>query len=46
MALSVVGIAEPWAWRRLAIYVRSEGRLPAPADRLLRHLLPVGPSAT
>jgi DNA-binding transcriptional LysR family regulator len=46
MALSVVGIAEPWAWRRLAIYVRSEGRLPAPADRLLRHLLPVAPSAT
>jgi DNA-binding transcriptional LysR family regulator len=42
MAIVVVGIAEPWASRRLAIYVRSEGRLPAPAERLLQHLLPAG----
>jgi hypothetical protein len=40
-----VGIAEPWAWRRLAIYVRAEGKLPAPAERLLQHLLPAGRSA-
>jgi len=46
MAISVVGIAEPWAWRRLAIYVRSEGRLPATAERLLQHLLPVALPAT
>ena len=42
MAIAVVGIAEPWALRRLAIYVRAEGKLPAPAERLLQHLLPLG----
>jgi len=46
MAIAVVGIAEPWALRRLAIYVRSEGRLPAPAERLLQHLLPAGSART
>lgn len=41
MAIALVGISEPWALRRLVICTRASGRLPAPADRLLQHLLQV-----
>lgn len=39
MSIAVVGLAEPWALRRLVICTRASGRLPAPAARLLEHLL-------
>ena len=39
MGIVVLGLAEPWARRRLMICVRATGRLPVPAARLLQHLL-------
>jgi DNA-binding transcriptional LysR family regulator len=39
MAIATVGLAEPWALRRLVICTRAAGRLPAPAARLLEHLI-------
>lgn len=39
MAIATVGLAEPWALRRLVICTRSNSRLSAPAARLLEHLL-------
>lgn len=39
MSIAVVGLAEPWAQRRLVICTRAAGRPPAPAARLLEHLL-------
>jgi len=44
MAIAIVGLAEPWARRRLVICTRAAGRLPAPAARLLQHLQQVGGS--
>jgi DNA-binding transcriptional LysR family regulator len=42
MAIALVGLAEPWALRRLVICTRAVERLPAPAARLLQHLQRVG----
>lgn len=42
MAIALVGLAEPWARRRLVICTRAAERLPAPAARLLLHLQQVG----
>ncbi len=42
MAIALVGLAEPWALRRLVICTRAVERLPAPAGRLLQHLQHVG----
>jgi DNA-binding transcriptional LysR family regulator len=42
MAIALVGLAEPWALRRLVICTRAVERLPAPAARLLLHLQQVG----
>jgi len=42
MAIALVGLAEPWALRRLVICTRAVERLPAPAARLLQHLQQVG----
>ena len=42
MGVAIVGLAEPWARRRLVVCTRSAGRLPAPAERLLQHLLKLG----
>jgi DNA-binding transcriptional LysR family regulator len=44
MAIALVGLAEPWALRRLVICTRAVERLPAPAERLLQHLQQVGGS--
>jgi DNA-binding transcriptional LysR family regulator len=42
MAIAIVGLAEPWALRRLVICTRAVERLPALAARLLQHLQQVG----
>jgi DNA-binding transcriptional LysR family regulator len=42
MSIAQVGLAEPWALRRLVICTRAVERLPAPAARLLQHLQQVG----
>lgn len=42
MAIALIGLAEPWALRRLVICTRAIERLPAPAARLLQHLQQVG----
>jgi DNA-binding transcriptional LysR family regulator len=44
MHIAIIGLAETWARRRLVICTRATGRLPAPAARLLQHLLQVGSS--
>ncbi len=41
MQIAAVGLAESWALRKLVVCVRAAGRLPAPASRLLEHLLQV-----